>query len=95
MPDGRRRRQFQERAELLFREYFEREILVFDSQSARQYAVVVATRFGHGRPVKHADAQIAAIARVHNAILATRNTSDFEDCGIRLVNPWEPEPPQS
>lgn len=22
--------------------------------------------------------------------LATRNTSDFKDCGISLVNPWEP-----
>jgi predicted nucleic acid-binding protein len=34
------------------------------------------------------DAQIAAIARVHGAVLATRNTGDLEGCGIRLVNPW-------
>jgi len=25
---------------------------------------------------------------VHGATLATRNTADFETCGIRLVNPW-------
>jgi hypothetical protein len=34
------------------------------------------------------DAQIAAIAFVHSASLATRNTGDFEGCGIRLFNPW-------
>jgi toxin FitB len=34
------------------------------------------------------DAMIAAIARVHLAALATRNGSDFEHCGIRLINPW-------
>jgi hypothetical protein len=32
--------------------------------------------------------QIAAIARSRDAALATRNTSDFEHCGIRLLDPW-------
>ena len=36
------------------------------------------------------DAQIAGIVRSHNATLATRNTRDFEDCGIHLINPWHP-----
>ena len=35
------------------------------------------------------DAFIAATAKVHNLTLATRNTGDFEACGIDLVNPWE------
>jgi predicted nucleic acid-binding protein len=35
------------------------------------------------------EAQIAAIARVHGATLATRNPYVFEGCGVRLVNPWE------
>jgi predicted nucleic acid-binding protein len=90
MPVGRRRREFQERAELMFREYFDRGVLAFDSESARQYAVVFAIRFGRGHPIEHPDAQIAAIARLHNATLATRNLRDFEDCGVHLVNPWEP-----
>jgi hypothetical protein len=89
MPGGRRRRELQDRAEILFREYFEPGILPFETQSAPQYATIVAARFALGRPVGTADAQIAAIARQHGAIVATRDTSDFEDCGIRLVNPWE------
>ena len=41
-----------------------------------------------GRPIAGMDAQGAAIANVHVALLATRNTADFEGCGLRLVNPW-------
>lgn len=36
-----------------------------------------------------ADALIAATAAVHNFILVTRNTRDFEDTGVALFNPWE------
>ena len=31
---------------------------------------------------------IVATARSLDATLATRNTTDFQDCGIELVNPW-------
>ena len=34
------------------------------------------------------DDQIAAIARVNGFMIATRNTADFEDCGVDLVNPF-------
>jgi predicted nucleic acid-binding protein len=36
-----------------------------------------------------ADMLIAATALEHNLALATRNTKDFEGCGIPLVNPFE------
>ena len=34
------------------------------------------------------DAQIVAIALSRRAGLATRNVSDFEECGLTLTNPW-------
>ena len=36
-----------------------------------------------------ADALIAATAHIHGLTLATRNTADFSDTGIDLINPWE------
>jgi toxin FitB len=36
-----------------------------------------------------ADAQIAAICRTIDATLATRNTDDFQETGIELINPWK------
>jgi predicted nucleic acid-binding protein len=32
--------------------------------------------------------EIAAIARLHGFTLATRNTKDFKDCDIALINPF-------
>ncbi|ETA03666.1 hypothetical protein ThrDRAFT_00725 [Frankia casuarinae] len=44
-----------------------------------------------GTPISGFDAQIAAICRARNAVLATRNTSDFTGLGLELVDPWEAE----
>jgi predicted nucleic acid-binding protein len=33
-------------------------------------------------------ALLAATASAHAHAVATRNTSDFQGCGVRLVNPW-------
>ncbi len=43
-------------------------------------------RDGHART--QADLLIAATAWEHRLPLATRNTPDFEGCGLRLVNPF-------
>jgi len=89
LPKGKRRDQLLPQAEAMFAKDFAGRILSFDEQSARLFALIAATRRAHGRPIEDQDAQIAAIARGHGATLATRNTDDFEGCGVRLVNPWE------
>ncbi|TIP21905.1 MAG: type II toxin-antitoxin system VapC family toxin, partial [Mesorhizobium sp.] len=42
-----------------------------------------------GRPVSLSDAMIAAICLAHDATLATRNVRDFDELGLKLVNPFE------
>ena len=37
------------------------------------------------------DGQLAAVARFRGCALATRNVTDFEACGLDLINPWAPE----
>ena len=41
------------------------------------------------RPRGMADGIIAATALVHGKIVVTRNSKDFEDTGIALINPWQ------
>jgi predicted nucleic acid-binding protein len=41
-----------------------------------------------GRPVGTMDAFIAATAERHHLTLVTRNVSDFDVLGIRVINPW-------
>ena len=38
------------------------------------------------------DTFIAATAFVHDMTVVTRNTKDFEATGVRLLNPWLPQP---
>ncbi len=35
------------------------------------------------------DKQIAATALIHDLIIVTRNVSDYRECGIRLLNPFQ------
>ena len=46
-------------------------------------------RLAAERPRGMADALIAATAAVHRKIIVTRNTADFEDVSIPLINPWQ------
>jgi predicted nucleic acid-binding protein len=45
-----------------------------------------------GRPVGIMDAFIAATAECHDLSLVTRNVTDFEALGVRIVNPWRGGP---
>lgn len=89
LPTGRRKRELSAYFAILLEERFRSRILRFDEVSAREYAVVAAKREHIGRRLGTADAQIAAICLANHATLATRNVSDFEETGVRLINPWE------
>jgi hypothetical protein len=88
LPKGKRRDSLRDEAEAAFVQDFAGRILPFDEAGAREFSVIAAGRRAQGRPIAAFDAQIAAIARSRHAMLATRNTADFEGCGVRLVNPW-------
>ncbi|MCU1358432.1 MAG: PilT protein domain protein [Acidimicrobiales bacterium] len=63
-------------------------MLPFDLDVTGHYADVVAGREETGRSIHQADGQIAAICRRYRLPLATRNTRDFEDTGLELIDPW-------
>ena len=88
LPDGRRRDALALAVEAILREDFEDRVLPFDSDAAREYADIAASRRTAGRPVAPADCQIAAIARSRDLKIATRNTRDFAGMEIELVDPW-------
>ena len=85
---GKRREQLLAAAEAMFTEDFADRVHSFDHDSARAFSKIAARRRELGRPISQADAQIAAIAQVRRARLATRNLADFRDCEIELVDPW-------
>ena len=85
---GKRRDGLLAAAEGMFTEDFAGRVLAFESDAAHHFARIAAHRRALGRPISHADAQIAAIARAHGAKLATGNGPDFADCSITVIDPW-------
>jgi predicted nucleic acid-binding protein len=88
MSDGRRRRALEKAAREMFDD-FEGRVLPFDTDAAVAYADLFIARRKVGRPSAPLDLMIAAIARAQDATMVTRNTVDFEGCGLTLINPWE------
>lgn len=64
------------------------EILAVDSAVARLAGQLRAKREKAGRTVTQADMLIAATALIFGRILVTRNTKDFSECGVTLLNPF-------
>ena len=88
LPGGKRKAHLWASVERVFAERFSGRILPFDEDAARLYAKIVQQRDSVGRPISQLDAMIAAIARSRHAAVATRDTRDFEGCGVRVFNPW-------
>lgn len=87
LPDGARREALAGRlAE--WRVRYAARMYPFGEAAALRAGAVLADAESAGRPMSFPDAQIAAIALVENAVVATRNTADFAAAGVALVNPW-------
>src|SRR6266481_7502745 len=61
-------------------------ILPFEADAAQVWG-----RLRVPNPGNELDKQIAAIALVNDLTVVTRNTADFENIGVKLINPFLPE----
>ncbi len=88
LPKGKRRDAIERAATAIFEVDFDGRILPFGSAAAAAYAEIASARRRAGRPIATLDAQIAAIVRIADSKLATRNVDDFAGCGVDIVDPW-------
>jgi predicted nucleic acid-binding protein len=88
LPEGKRRQELENTARGIFFEDFAGRVLAFDVEAADIYATISAKRRALGRPIRELDAQIASIALLNGASLATRNVRDFEYLDLDIINPW-------
>ncbi|MBO3735378.1 type II toxin-antitoxin system VapC family toxin [Glycomyces niveus] len=89
LPQGRRRVELEQAVDQLVTEFFGGRVEEFDLAAADEYGRLAAARERAGRPIETEDAMIAAICLSRGALLATRNTKDFENTGVTLLNPWD------
>lgn len=90
LPVGKRGLRLKERFQHFVSLAFAQRILAYDETAARTYGELMGHRKEIGRPMSIADGQIAAIAIADGLMVATRNTEDFKDCGLELINPFLP-----
>ena len=88
LPFGRRRARLGARFESILARAFGTRVFAFDGLAAATYGKLVAARERGGRPLEGPDGFIAAIAASRGSPIATRDTRDFEGCGIAVINPW-------
>lgn len=67
-------------------QYFRGRVLHIDAPIADHWGRLMADA---GRPLPAIDALLAATALQHDLTLVTRNTKDFVDFRVRLINPWD------
>ena len=89
LPNGRQRARLEDSFSAFVEEAFGDRLLVFDRAAAYACGEISAAREQRGLHADTVDMMIAAVVKTAGATLATRNMSDFEPCGIALVNPWQ------
>ena len=88
LPDGRKRDLLDDRLENKIFPLFEGRILAFDEPAAAVYAQIRSTARKQGKAVAAADGYIAATAKLHRMVVATRDVSPFRAAGVKVINPW-------
>jgi predicted nucleic acid-binding protein len=64
------------------------EVLPVTEEIAARSGKLRGRLLSEGRPRSQADMLIAATAVVHGRVLVTRNGTDFEGCGVALLDPF-------
>lgn len=89
LDDGERRLRLGQAFTAVVQRVLAGRVLDMDSIAADHTARLSALAKKRGRGMELRDAMIAGIALQHGAILATRNSKHFTDCGLELVDPWQ------
>ncbi len=88
VPPGPRRDRLQRWLEQDLRSWFGERIIPVTEPVAELWGRMAGAARLQGKPLAVVDGLIAATASHHRLIVVTRNTADFKDLGLSLVNPW-------
>jgi toxin FitB len=68
---------------------FDGRIVPIDLETMLLWGNLTARMDANGTPMSLMDSLIAVSALRNNLVLVTRNETDFQASGVRLVNPWK------
>lgn len=88
LPAGKRKETLHLGLEQRILPLFADRILPFDTAASQAYADILSMTRTEGRAIATADGYIAATAKRHGFMVATRDASPFEAAGLTVINPW-------
>jgi len=89
MATGRRKTELANWLATALLAHFGERVLPVDVSVALAWGTFTANSERLGRPLHVVDGLLLATARVHGLTLVTRNTSDFAERGVAVLNPYE------
>ncbi len=95
LDSGRRRQNLADRFQNVLDECFEQGILSWTADDAKACARIMEEKRRRGEPLDDhlPDAFLAATAATRGLTIVTRNTKEFRNTGVEVVDPWsEPVP---
>jgi predicted nucleic acid-binding protein len=63
--------------------------LPWEAETGLRWAELLARLRASGRAMPIKDSLIAATALVHGLVIATRNRTDFEPAGVKIIDPFQ------
>ena len=90
LPQGRRRTQLETWLEVDLQARFAGRILAIDASVADRWGLLAAQAKSRGISLPIIDGLLAATALQYNLTVVTRNSSDFRNAQVQVLNPWEP-----
>jgi predicted nucleic acid-binding protein len=85
VPDAKRRMALTDWLETDLPAFFAGRILPVGTQVADRWGRLLSAA---GRPLPAIDSLLAASAALHGLSMVTRNSRDFADLGLDVINPW-------
>jgi predicted nucleic acid-binding protein len=89
LPEGQRKDLLIQGLTRILDQHLAGRILSYDGRAADAHVAISVSRRAQGLTASQSDEMIAGIVRSLGASLATRNTLDFKDCGVALIDPWQ------
>ncbi len=88
LPESKKKEELRSWIEDELKNRFQNRIIAIDMRVSILWGKIQCIAEKKGKPMPAIDSLIAATALAHDLTVVTRNVSDMEQSGVKLLNPW-------
>lgn len=88
LPESKKKKELQGWIEDELKNRFQNRIIGIDMRVSILWGTIQCLAEKKGKPMPAIDSLIAATGIVHELTVVTRNVTDMEQSGVKLLNPW-------